>query len=232
VQTDGVLNQLYWQDCLTYHIGRLEFGGEMSESDPEITALTTLIKILDPLNDDQRIRVLTYVFHKLNIRMPHSNSGQQQVTSDSELATVLGTDLDGKPPQTVDMRVTATDIRSLKEEKKPRSANEMAALVAFYLEHMASGDERRNFLTAEDIKTYFNQAGFPLPSGPATMTLTNAKNAGYLTARDRGKYCLNPVGYNLIAYKLPANGSEKGNGGTLRKKPTGKKPRRKTGKRK
>jgi hypothetical protein len=32
----------------------------MSESDPEIAALTTLIKILDPLNNDQRIRVLSF----------------------------------------------------------------------------------------------------------------------------------------------------------------------------
>lgn len=128
---------------------------------------------------------------------------------------------------------TATDIRSLKDAKKPRTANEMTALVAFYLEHVAPPDERRDFITAQDIRPYFNQANFPLPTGPTRVTLTNAKNAGYLSVRDRGQYRLNPVGYNLIAYKLPvdANGERKG-AKRSSKKSALKKPRRKSGKRK
>lgn len=200
----------------------------MSEADPEIAALTTLIKVLDPLKSDQRIRVLSFVFHKLNIRMPDFDRRDRQ---ESELAAVLGTDLDAKPAASSGTR-TATDIRSLKDIKKPRTANEMAALVAFYLEHMASGDERRDFITADDIKPYFNQAGFPLPIAPPTMTLTNAKNAGYLNARARGQYRLNPVGYNLIAYKLPVDASKETK--TVRRSPkraTTKKSERKTRKR-
>jgi len=200
----------------------------MSETDPEIAALTTLIKALEPLKSDQRIRVLSFVFHKLNIRMPDFDSRERQ---ESELAVALGTDLDTKPAQSSDTR-TPTDIRSLKDLKKPRTANEMAALVAYYLEHVAVGGERRDFITADDIKPYFNQAGFPLPSGPAAMTLTNAKNAGYLNARARGQYHLNPVGYNLIAYKLPVDASKAIN--TIRrssKRATNKKPSRKTRKR-
>jgi hypothetical protein len=202
----------------------------MSESDPEIAALATLIKILEPLTNEQRVRVLGFVFHKLNIRM--SDSRERQIGHDFDLASALGTQLDGKPTH-AEGPAAATDIRSLKETKKPRTANEMAALVAYYLEHVASGDERRSFITAEDIKTYFNQAGFPLPTAPAAMTLTHAKNAGYLTARDRGQYRLNPVGYNLIAYKLPVDGfEERKSVSRSHKKLAAKRSRRKTGARK
>jgi hypothetical protein len=50
----------------------------MSEGDPEIAALTTLIKVLEPLKSDQRIRVLTFVFHKLNIRIPDPDKADQR----------------------------------------------------------------------------------------------------------------------------------------------------------
>ena len=50
----------------------------------------------------------------------------------------------------------------------------------------------------------FIQAGFPLPKAPPAMTLTHAKNAGYLNALpERGQFRLNSVGYNLVAHKLP-----------------------------
>jgi hypothetical protein len=207
-------------------------GGNMSEVDPEITALTTLIKILEPLENEQRLRVLNFVFHKLNIRMPEPVGHVQGVGLDSELAAALGTELEEKSHQ-ASSSVAATDIRTLKDAKRPRTASEMTALVAFYLEHVAVGTEKRNFITGEDIKPYFNQAGFPLPTGPTSMTLTNAKNAGYLNARDRGQYQLNPVGYNLIAYKLPVEDSaeRKTTKRSPRKVMAKKRPRKKTRKR-
>jgi hypothetical protein len=182
----------------------------MSDSDPEIAALTTLLKTLEPLKDEQRIRVLGFVFQRLNIRMPGSSAVQQDQSSESgsDLSAALGTAIERKPPP--DNGRDGNDIRSLKEAKKPRTASEMAALVAYYLEHVAEGDERREYITPDDVRPYFNQAGFPLPTAPPNMTLTNAKNAGYLTARERGQYRLNPVGYNLIAYKLPVDGSQTG----------------------
>jgi hypothetical protein len=40
------------------------------------------------------------------------------------------------------------------------------------------------------------------------MTLSNAKNAGYLNALGGGQYRLNAVGHNLVAHKL--SGGEAG----------------------
>ena len=39
------------------------------------------------------------------------------------------------------------------------------------------------------------------------MTLTNAKNAGYLDAAGNGKFKLSSVGENLVAITLPGNGT-------------------------
>ncbi|WP_425905918.1 hypothetical protein [Nitrobacter sp. TKz-YC02] len=64
------------------------------------------------------------------------------------------------------------------------------------------------------------------------MTLTNAKNAGYLDSAGSGKFKLSSVGENLVAITLPGDGAigaSKGNG--LTKNPK-KKPVRKNGKKK
>jgi hypothetical protein len=96
------------------------------------------------------------------------------------------------------------DIRTFAEEKKPRSANEMAAVTGYYLEYLAPEQDRKSEINAADIKKYFHQANFRLPA-KAVMTLVNAKNAGYFDAGStRATYRLNPVGYNLVAHRLPA----------------------------
>ena len=78
----------------------------------------------------------------------------------------------------------AVDIRSA-AEKSPKTVNEKVAVVTYYLAHLAPVSERRDYLVSDDIRTYFIQAGFELPTAPATMTLTNVKNTGYLNALDR-----------------------------------------------
>jgi hypothetical protein len=88
--------------------------------------------------------------------------------------------------------------------KKPKTANEMIAIVAYYLEHLAG--ERQAFITQDEIQKYFVQGKYPMP-GSKSQALVNAKNAGYLDAMEPGKYRLNSVGYNLVAHKLPKDGS-------------------------
>lgn len=62
------------------------------------------------------------------------------------------------------------------------------------------------------------------------MTLTNAKNAGYLDAAGDGKYKLSSVGENLVAITLPDNN---GNVNKSRGKAgNGKAPKKKTAKKK
>lgn len=94
------------------------------------------------------------------------------------------------------------DIRSLKEEKNPDSAQQMACLVAYYLQELAPLKERKQEISAEDIEKYFKQANFKLPRN-LRQVLLNAKRSGYFESAARGEYKLNAVGYNLVAHGLP-----------------------------
>ncbi len=95
------------------------------------------------------------------------------------------------------------DIRSLKAEKNPDSAKQMACLVAFYLQELAPKDERKQTISTQDIEKYFKQANFKLPK-KLDQVLVDAKRSGYFESAARGEYKLNAVGYNLVAHGLPA----------------------------
>jgi hypothetical protein len=96
------------------------------------------------------------------------------------------------------------DIRSLKEEKKPNSARQMACVVAFYLQELAPAAERKDTVSSKDLERYFKQAGFKLPS-KVDQVLVDAKRSGYFESTSRGEYKLNAVGYNLVAHTLPSS---------------------------
>ena len=106
-------------------------------------------------------------------------------------------------PPAVSPQSAYVDIRSLKAEKKPTSAAQMACLVAFYLQEHAPDSERKQAIATADIDKYFKQAGFKLPQRSQQL-LPDAKAAGYFDSGGRGEYKLNAVGYNLVVHNLPA----------------------------
>lgn len=108
------------------------------------------------------------------------------------------------PSETIAKRI---DIRTLKEQKKPESANQMACLVGYYLQELAAEEERSETFSSADLEKYFKQAGYPLPNDLGQV-LRDSKRAGYLEAPSRGLYKLNAVGYNLVAHKLPRGGAD------------------------
>ena len=162
----------------------------MAAKDKELVAIGSIIKLLEPLNEGERGRVLEYVLKRL------------------EMATVSA------PPRAVSEAIAAStpssrpiaDIRSLTAEKQPRSANEMVALIAYYLSEHAAPNERVDTVNLDLIRRYFKMAAFPLPSVLRNV-LPNAAAAGYLENVSRGEYRLNPVGYNLVVHGLPRSGS-------------------------
>jgi hypothetical protein len=160
------------------------------ESDRELQAMRKVLSALVPLKLEGRARVLTYVLNRFGM----TGDLLASVPSGSPYGTVSADTSPGAPEQGL------KDIRSLKEEKRPRSANEMAAVVAYYLSELAP--ERKSTINADDIKKYFLQARYPLPNS-APQLLINAKNSGYLQSAGTGQYRLNSVGYNLVMHKLP-----------------------------
>lgn len=156
--------------------------------DQEIEAIKSLMTVLSPLDAKARQAALDYVLKRLDIKLenvPVSPAGSALPPGESA------------PSPSTD---GAAHIKAFKEAKKPKSATEMAALVAYYLAHKST--EKRQTITAKDVQTQFQIAEFPLPGKPQ-FTLPNAKNAGYLDAAGNGEYKLNPVGYNLIVHSLP-----------------------------
>jgi hypothetical protein len=173
------------------------------KEDLGLEAVRAIAEALTPLDEQARTRVLTSALALLGMRMPQM--GTQLPDTSSQ-----GVDRSRSAQETTDQGASVesggalkpTDIKTLREQKMPKSDIEMAALMAYYLEHHAPKADRRDYVTADDIKTYFKQAQYRLPRH-AGQTLRNAKNAGYLEPLERGRFRLNPVGYNLIAHALP-----------------------------
>lgn len=189
----------------------------MPEEDRELLAIQSIIEALSSLEDKERSRVLEYVLKRLDM------AAVQAPPSSRETAEPHAVPRTARP---------IADIRTLKEQKQPRSANEMAALVAYYLSELASEDERTETVNAQTLRRYFKMAGFRLPNKP-TQTLPNAAAAGYLDGASRGEYRLNPVGYNLVVHGLPRSGDTSATPTrTRRKKDTRKKATRKKATRK
>lgn len=166
-------------------------------ADQELKAIQAVIAALTPLDQEARSRAIDYVFKRLGL-----SGGPVPAPPAPVGVGRYETPASGVPEH----RPQVADIRSLKEQKAPRNAVEMAALTAYYLAEVAPATEQRETIGTAEIRKYFKQAGFPLPSSPR-LSLFQGKNAGYFDAVERGRYKLNPVGYNLVVHNLPAKGS-------------------------
>ncbi|MBW7965305.1 hypothetical protein [Bradyrhizobium sp. BR 10261] len=156
--------------------------------DPELKAIKTIIELMAPLDETGRSRVLEYVLKRLEMTAFQSDGLVPEIASASAAYETRNAPI--------------KDIRTLTAEKQPRSANEMVAVIAYYLSEIASSAEAASTINVETIRKYFKMAAFPMPRVPKSA-LTNAAAAGYLENTSRGEYRLSPVGYNLVVHGLP-----------------------------
>lgn len=98
----------------------------------------------------------------------------------------------------------STDIRSFTAMKAPKSDQQFTAVVAYFYQFEAKPEDRKDTIDAEIMREAARLAGRPQVER-WNMTLTNAKNAGYLDAAGDGKFKLSSVGENLVAITLPNN---------------------------
>lgn len=176
----------------------------MTESISLGQAIDQIHSALSSLDPNARPVALQAVCSLMNIQLDpetktndiHSGATEKA----AETTTKTHSEVNTKTPKVI------KDIRSLKDEKKPASAIQMACLVAYYLSELAVGDEKSETVSTTDLDKYFKQANFKLPSD-IKQVLKNAKKAGYFESAERGKYRLNAVGYNLVTHGLPASGS-------------------------
>lgn len=163
----------------------------------EAEAIKILMQTLESLEEDIRKSVIEYVIKRFNINYAVPSLKQNLGTTQQE----------GLREATLELTTDSVDIRQLKEKKSPKSAIEMAVLAVYYLSHVVPQGERKVTVGPKDVTRCFEMAKFKLPSD-TSITLTNAKNAGYLEQVKRGHYKLNAVGYNLIEHNLPRKGNK------------------------
>ena len=169
--------------------------------DAELEAITIVLNALGSLSKEQQFRALEYVLRRLNLNNLRQPAPPPTITPPGHTSDQRTAQLFEHSPSQIH------DIRTFKELKNPRSANEMAALVAFFVSEIAPKDERKDAISTLDLRRYFKMAGFPLPADPR-FTLVNARNAGYLESAGAGEYKLNAVGYNLVAHRMENRGDE------------------------
>lgn len=173
----------------------------MSEKiDQEIEAIKTILKALEALDDDVRNNVVEYVFKRLNLSIAPLSSAASNLARNVESSSSQSNITMGNDNEVV-------HIKQFKESKNPKSAIEMVAIIAYYLQHLAEPDKRQDKIQASDLKQWFNIADFPLPTEMRHI-LTNTKNAGYIDNVGSGEYKLNAVGHNLVKYNLPRGESK------------------------
>ncbi len=165
-------------------------------------AIQDISKILKPLDIASKKNVVEYVFKSLglNQHLDHSNDTTPEKSSVSNSIFA----------QQNEPLTKVMDIRSFAIQKKPKTTVQKIALVGFYLSEIAKEDEKAEQFRVNDIEKYFKQAGFKLPAN-VSVELSRTKDAGYIEKTQKGKYKLNPVGYNLIAYTLPDQSNSKKN---------------------
>tara|TARA_B100000315_G_scaffold174127_1_gene162549 strand:- start:518 stop:1129 length:612 start_codon:yes stop_codon:yes gene_type:complete len=167
--------------------------------DNEIEAIKAVLLALEPLPLEIRASVLDYVIKRLQITL---ESAQQTNISPPTPVADIKPDISDVTKGAEPLRAPV-HIMDLKKKKQPRSAIEMAVLVAYYLENEAPPIELKDSITSKEINTYFKIAEFPLP-GNVKFTLPNARAAGYLDAVGNGEYKLAiPRNVTLAGAKFP-----------------------------
>jgi hypothetical protein len=189
----------------------------MSEPvDQEVEAIRAVLAALAPLSEKARVSVLDYVTRRLDLTPSTPPGASAAVTAASS-----------SPPVPIPGASPLVHIKDFKNQKRPRSANEMAAVVAYYLANVAAPEQRKRTVNQKDVETHFKIAEFPLPR-KVRWTLPNAKSAGYFDLAGDGEYKLNAVGHNLVAHSMPRGGS---NGSAKPKRPKRQRAQRGKGKR-
>ncbi|MBW1913548.1 MAG: hypothetical protein JRI86_01295 [Deltaproteobacteria bacterium] len=162
-------------------------------------AIDQIIEALDSLAPDARQTAIDAACSHLGIAKSTSVA-PPQVVPQPTAALIRTPSLHETPPA---HSPKVMDIRTFKESKGPKSAKQMACVVAYYLAELALEGEKRATVTSKVLEKYFKQGKFKLPKTIGQL-LPDAKASGYFEAAPgKGEYALNAVGYNLVAHNLP-----------------------------
>src|SRR5688572_29988091 len=105
-----------------------------NDVDTEIEAIRVVLNALQPLDAAARETVLDYVLKRLDLK----RGGPVQTPPEQHTSTLSAPATPIQPPESLQLH-----IKEFKKQKQPRSAIEMAAIVAYYLANMAPEADRK-----------------------------------------------------------------------------------------
>lgn len=162
-------------------------------------AAQQIVAELEGMKPEQQSLALKFVMETLGLKLPP----QASQPAPPAAQTV-------HPPAPMQGSEHSTDIRSFTAMKSPKSDQQFTAVVAYFYQFESRPDERKDSIGADTMKEAARLAGRAQVER-WNMTLTNAKNAGYLDSAGTGKFKLSSVGENLVAITLPGNAPVKKN---------------------
>ncbi|HAF95182.1 MAG: hypothetical protein A2X34_08825 [Elusimicrobia bacterium GWC2_51_8] len=171
--------------------------GEKTMTKPadDLEAIRIVIQALEPFDSKDRERIIRWAAEKLGM----SSSPTLAPASASTLAAP-------QHPAAVLPAAAGSvskDIRSFVMTKKPKSDNQMAAVVAYFYHFEAPPAERKDSIGKEELMDACRKADRKRSPRPEQV-LVNTYHAGLLDkAGSAGQYRLNSVGENLVAMVLP-----------------------------
>jgi hypothetical protein len=171
----------------------------MSEDAPEkspLTAAQNIVTELHGMTPEHQLLALRFATETLGLKLssPPAATIQPQIHVQQPILQ-----------QPAGGAEHSTDIRSFTAMKAPKSDQQFTAVVAYFYQFEARPEDRKDIIDADTMKEAARLAG-RAQVARWNMTLTNAKNAGYLDSAGNGKFKLSSVGENLVAITLPGNG--------------------------
>lgn len=163
----------------------------------DLDAVRLISETLSNFKSEEQQRIIRWVQEKLNIVFI------AKPKQTSETSAAQESDKIEKVQHKENAEHAHIDIRTFINSKKPNSDNQFAACVAYYYQFEATGDEKKDSITAAELQDATRKAGRSRLGDPG-KTLVNASAQGWLDKKARGSYGINTVGENLVAMTLPA----------------------------
>lgn len=169
----------------------------MAKPQDDLEAVRVLVDALEGFSGDERERILRWTREKLgmstDIHDEVSAAGSAPKSSDQSSAPTEGPERG---------RAQRRDLKSFVTQKDPKNDWHLSAVVAYYYQFVAPENERKDYITSQDLIDACRLADRTRPARPA-QTLVNAYTGGLLDRGEKGQYRLNSVGENLVAMVLP-----------------------------
>jgi len=167
----------------------------MSQKPDDLDAVRAIVKALEEFEPKEQERIIRWAREKLGLWVsaeePSSIKDTEKHTEEHEIP---------KKPQ--------FDIKTFIKSKQPKSDRQLVAVVAYYYKYEAPQNQRKDFITKDDILEACRLAVIERPERPE-QSLVHAKNAGFVdSGQERGTYAINSVGENLVAMALPSGSDE------------------------